>query len=305
MPAYNAERYLEEAVRSVLNQTYTDFELIVTDDGSTDGTLDILRQFAQEDARLVIDSRPNTGYLVALNEMLARAQGEYIARMDADDIAMADRFERQVAYLDAHEDVVCLGTAVAIIDEKDRVFGECYTEGMTDDEVQRRLLAGRTSICHPTAMYRRDVVMQLGGYHPEYYAAEDLDLWLRLAEVGKLAVLPDILLHYRDHAGSVSTKQHDQQLANMRAACMAACTRRGVAVAFVNRGWRATTEYDAALQRGWAWAARRERWLTMGYAFKAIGLAPLKMGGWKLVCRALLGWWRPPSRRSVANDDDQ
>ncbi len=116
MPIYNAELTLAEAVESILAQTFTDFELIVVDDGSTDGSLQMLQKFAHRDTRIRIISRPNTGIAGALNEAMDAARGEFLARMDADDISLPARFEKQVAFLQEHPDVVLLGSRVMLVE---------------------------------------------------------------------------------------------------------------------------------------------------------------------------------------------
>src|SRR5215204_6221112 len=116
MPAYNAKRYVAQTIRSVLAQTFGDFEFIIVDDGSTDGTLPILQRVANEDARLVVISRPNTGIVAALNDGIAKARGEFLARMDADDVCLPERFAKQVLYLREHPECVGVGTFVETID---------------------------------------------------------------------------------------------------------------------------------------------------------------------------------------------
>src|SRR5213082_3006291 len=123
MPVYNAQRYLPAAVESILGQTFRDFEFIIIDDGSTDRSGEILRKFAAEDPRIKLISRPNTGYVVALNEALSCASGEFVARMDADDISLPTRFERQVAYLREHTDCVLVGTNVITMDSDGAMIG--------------------------------------------------------------------------------------------------------------------------------------------------------------------------------------
>ena len=113
---YNVARYVRAAVSSIISQTFTDFELIIIDDGSTDGSLTILKEMAAGDARIRLISRANTGYVVALNEGLALARGEFIARMDADDISLPARFDKQVAYLRHNPDCVLLGSSVMHMD---------------------------------------------------------------------------------------------------------------------------------------------------------------------------------------------
>src|SRR5512135_1833139 len=116
MPVYNAERYIARAVESILGQTFGDFEFLILDDGSTDGSLEILRRYANHDPRIRLTSRPNKGLPPSLNELVDQARGEFIARMDADDVALPERFARQVEYLRAHPDCVLVGSRVQLVD---------------------------------------------------------------------------------------------------------------------------------------------------------------------------------------------
>ena len=193
MPVYNSEKYVAKAVASILAQTFEDFEFLIVDDGSTDASRAILQEYAARDRRIKLTSRPNTGYLVALNEMLRRARGEYIARMDADDVALPERFERQIQYLDDHPECVLLGSRVIIIDPDGDPLRE-MGDALTHEEIDNALMnAMGQLVYHPSVMFRRQVVLDLGGYRPEYYLTEDLDLFLRLAEVGRVANLAEPL----------------------------------------------------------------------------------------------------------------
>jgi glycosyltransferase involved in cell wall biosynthesis len=177
LPVHNCERYVAEAIESILAQTFTDFEFLIVDDGSTDGSLAILQRYAARDQRIQLVSRPNTGYLVALNEMLARARGEYVARMDADDIALPERFDHQIRYLEDHPECVMVGSRVTLIDPDGApimVMGEALTHEEIDNAL---MMAQGQLVYHPVVMFRRQVVLDLGGYRPEYYTTEDLDLF--------------------------------------------------------------------------------------------------------------------------------
>src|SRR5262245_42523683 len=118
MPVYNGVRYLERAVESVLSQTCTDFELIIIDDGSTDDSLAMLRRYEADDSRVRLVSRPNTGYVIALNEMVALARAPFMARMDADDVSLPGRFERQMTYMTEHPECVACGSRIMLIDSE-------------------------------------------------------------------------------------------------------------------------------------------------------------------------------------------
>ena len=168
MPVYNCEKYVAKAVESILTQTFEDFEFLIVDDGSTDSSRAILEQYSARDPRIKLVSRPNTGLLVALNEMVGRARGEYVARMDADDVALPGRFERQVQYLDEHPECVLLGSRVIIIDPDGDPLKE-MGDALTHDEIDDIfMMHGGQIVYHPSVMYRRQVVLDLGCYRPEF-----------------------------------------------------------------------------------------------------------------------------------------
>lgn len=204
VPVYNAASYLSEALESVLMQTFANFELIAVDDGSTDCSLTILRQIAKRDPRLRIVSRPNTGIVGALNDGLAAAKGEFIARMDADDLSLPTRLERQLAYLQAHPACIALGSAVLFTDPRGRPL-KVYSPPLSHAEIESELAGGNGgALIHPTVVFRREPLLRCGAYRQRYNFIEDLDLYVRLLEVGELANLPEVLLHYRQHPRSVN-----------------------------------------------------------------------------------------------------
>jgi len=227
LPVYNAGRYLDAAVGSILSQTFTDLELIVIDDGSTDGSTDTLRAHAARDSRIKLISRENRGLVATLGELIELASGDLLARMDADDIALPERLKTQVAFMEANPLVVCIGGGIILIDEHDHELH--HPPPVTGDaHVQRSALEGRMPICHPAAMFRADAIANVGGYRPEAYPSEDLDLWLRLGEIGHLDNVPQAVLRYRVHEASVSVQHSDRQVAKMREACESAWKRRGI-----------------------------------------------------------------------------
>ena len=204
MPVYNGASYLAEAVESIRAQTFGDFEFIAVDDGSTDGSLPLLQRFAQEDPRLRIVSRPNTGIVGALNDGLAVARGEFVARMDADDIAEPVRFEKQLAVLRADPECVALGSSVVFIDPVGRPL-KAYYPPLDHAAIEEELARGNGgALIHPTVVFRRSALLQCGGYRSHYNYIEDLDLYVRLLDAGRLANLPELLLHYRQHPQSVN-----------------------------------------------------------------------------------------------------
>ena len=221
LPVYNARAFVAEAVRSVLDQTFGDFELVAIDDGSTDGSAEVLSTIA--DPRLRILRQENRGLIATLNRGIAEATGELIARMDADDISLPDRFAKQVAYLDAHPKVVAVGGAAQFF--TDAGPQDFVLRHPNDPAAIRQALAKDSAIVHPTAMIRRDALTGIGGYRRAFVDAEDYDLWLRLAEKHDLANLDDVVLHYRVHAGQVSVRKACQQ-ALSKLGCQAAARLR-------------------------------------------------------------------------------
>jgi glycosyltransferase involved in cell wall biosynthesis len=292
MPVYNAERYVAEAVESILDQTLGDFEFLIVDDGSTDGSRRILERYAARDPRIRLTSRPNTGLVGALNEMLAAAGCEFIARMDSDDAALPDRFERQVAYLRAHPEVVALGTRVLLVDPEGAPLREMF-ELQAHEEIDGAYIAGEMAICHPTVMARAEAMRRVGGYRPEHFPAEDVDLWLRLAEIGRLANLPESLLKYRQHFRSIGNAQRIRQEGAIRIAIADARRRRGLPHDATGEAPASTRPEPTGLEhmRKWAWWA-----LMSGYASTARGYAircwfrrPFSLESWRLLYCALRG----------------
>jgi glycosyltransferase involved in cell wall biosynthesis len=291
MPVYNAERYIAEAVQSILDQTFADFELLVVDDGSTDRSPSILRRFADRDPRVRLVSRENRGISATRNELLSMALGEYVAVMDADDVSLPERLAVEVAYLRAHPDVVCVASQVHVIDELGRFLCDSHP-GMDHDEIQEIALRGTCPLCHSSTMMRREVVAALGGYREGMQPSEDHDLFLRLGEVGRLVGLPDILVKYRNHGRSISVTQQERQGDLSKVASDQACDRRGIARRYVPQGpWRPFDRrslFDFLMQWGWAGFMRGDRRLALIYGAKAARLMPWRADAWRLLACAAL-----------------
>lgn len=208
LPVYNAESFLEDAVLSILQQTFSDFELILIDDGSTDGSKQIVRQLAVRDSRIRLVQRPNKGLIATLNEGIALARSPLIARMDADDIALPHRLERQCTYLKSHPETVAIGSYVQFMDR----CGHTYrTKYLPAGEGLRKAFLWGCPIMHPTVMMRTEAVREAGGYSPEFPSAEDYALWLRLLSLGGIDNIPEVLLSYRVHGSSISHVHAQQQ----------------------------------------------------------------------------------------------
>ncbi|HEV7333480.1 MAG TPA: glycosyltransferase [Flavisolibacter sp.] len=202
LPTYNCEAYVQKSIQSILDQTFTNFELLVIDDASTDRTIQVIQEFTDPRIRL-IRKQKNTGYTDSLNYGIGIAQGDYIARMDADDISIATRLERQVQFLTSNKDVVLCG---------------CWYQEIPTNHVAKLpvshediLVAMLTnnSISHPSVMYRKEFFIrhQLT-YNRDFESAEDYELWTRVIALGKIHNLPEVLLHYRLHEQQVSAQRN-------------------------------------------------------------------------------------------------
>jgi glycosyltransferase involved in cell wall biosynthesis len=291
MPVYNAERYVSQAVESILGQTFRDFELLIVDDGSTDGSQAILERFAAADSRIKLVRQPNQGCLVALNEMVGRSRGELLARMDADDVAMPERFERQVAYLDEHPECVAVGSRVQIIDPDGQPL-TVMTDLLTHEQIDQALLSGNgAAMYHPSVVIRKQALEEVGRYRDEYYLCEDLDLFLRLAEVGRLANLAEPLLRYREHLAKVGQKRVVQQNANARKAVVEAHRRRGLASPAQLPARIDRVRSKGEVYQTWSWWALGSGYLRTARKYAAASLVrtPFSRQSWTLLLCTIRG----------------
>jgi len=210
MPAFNCARYLTAAMESILSQTFREFEFVVVDDGSTDGSSEILDAFAKLDKRVRVLHQQNTGYVIALQNGLRLCTGEFIARMDADDIAMPERIEKQFEHFQRNPGTALVGCEFYDIDENGAILSQGEYPYVTN-RVIRWLLLLCNPMLHPGAMFRRTDILALGGYRQEFYSAEDYELWTRLCTRGTLSNIPMKLMKKRFHAGSVSVQMQEKQ----------------------------------------------------------------------------------------------
>lgn len=205
MSVYSAERYVEQAIRSVLDQTFRDLEMIVIDDGSTDGSIAIVERLAREDARIHFSARPNKGIPATANEMIALARGRYISLMDHDDVMLPECIGTEVAYLDAHPEVVVVGIMDDYIDGEGRTMRRrtSLKHRLTPFTHMRRDLVAFPPhipfVSNPGSMMRADAVRKVGGYREVFRYASDNDLWFRMSEVGEIHRLHGVHLRYRKH----------------------------------------------------------------------------------------------------------
>jgi len=298
LPVYNAEPYLRAAVESVLSQTFVDYELLAFDDGSTDGSLAILREYEAKDSRVRIFSRDNRGLVPTLNELIVLARGRYLARMDADDISRPQRFEKQVMFLDSNPDYVLIGGWVERMSAAGQPIG-VYRSPCSHEKIDADHLRGHLSICHASTMFRPAAVIKAGCYRDEFRDAEDLDLWLRLAEIGRIANLPEVVYQYRMLSSSLSEAEGPMQRNALRRACESAWRRRGIECRFeAVEHWRPGNDKNShhkfALEYGWiSWSHGHKRtWWT--YAREAVRLRPLALSSWQLL---VFGFLKTPHRQ--------
>ncbi|MPZ76995.1 MAG: glycosyltransferase [Deltaproteobacteria bacterium] len=208
MPAYNATAYLDKSVRSILGQTFQDFEFIIINDGSTDTTTAILKRYAELDDRIRLYDQENQGMISALNRGCRLARGRYIARMDADDVSFPRRFEKQLEYMERHPQIGILGTWIYNVDENGAVRGTWCPP--TDPKILKWTNFFGVCVSHSTVLMRRQVIEKLGFYRPDAVHAEDVDLWLRACAITEFGNIPEPLSNYRVWTGS--THQRSLQL---------------------------------------------------------------------------------------------
>lgn len=197
MSVYNAEKYLEKAIESILTQSYDNLEFIIINDKSNDNSADIISKYADQDQRIkYIENERNQGLTYSLNKGLELAKGEYIARMDADDISTSDRLEKQVDYLKKNKEISLIGTSAYNIDENGKVIDERNVPLEYEDIKKNINLVN--PIIHPSVMFRKDDILAIGGYNEEFIKVQDYELWFRIIANGlKAENLSDRLLYYR------------------------------------------------------------------------------------------------------------
>ncbi len=204
MPVYNGEKYLREAIDSILSQTYRNFEFLIIDDGSEDRSVEIINSY--NDKRIILEkNEKNIGLELTLNKGIRLAHGDYIARMDCDDISLSHRLERQVRFMDSHPEVAVCGARAEIFGGQSGLF----TFPLTHEEIRCRLLFSCV-ILHPTVLLRRGFLLDNHIFYDtsqRYKTAEDYELWFRISPIGRLANLDDTLLQRRVHDSSIGSTQ--------------------------------------------------------------------------------------------------
>lgn len=212
MPVHNCEKYVVEAIESVLNQTYGNFEFIIIDDGSNDNTSQIIKEYKKKDGRIrILRNEQNIGVVKSLNIGLRESIGEYIARIDADDIWLPEKLEKQITYLEKNNDLGMLATsklninADGTIREKDK-----YPETHSYKNIRNNILK-RNIFCHSSVIFRKDVFKKVGYYDETFINSEDYEYWMRIIAATKVEMLEETLVYYRISTDAISYRRLKQQ----------------------------------------------------------------------------------------------
>lgn len=290
MPAFNAARYIREAVESILAQTFTDFELLIIDDGSTDRTAKVVRKLAARDSRIQFRSRENRGVSATRNELLEWARGEYVAWMDADDISLPERLETQVAFLDSRPQVVAVGCFIQRLNPTGDL-GDCWERPVSHEEIDSRLLRGDGSaLVFGASMMRLSETRSVGQIREELRCGEDWELLLRLAELGELGNVPEVLYYYRISFDGIVLTTPDSHASAKYAILEEVWRRRGIEGSPPRQNWKHQASLAHKME-AWFWHALRNhnRYGAMRLAIRWIQLRPWSIRSYKLLYFALRG----------------
>ncbi len=210
MPVYNGEKYIYEAISSILNQTFTNFEFLIINDGSTDTSIEIIKSF--KDPRIcLVSNKKNLGLISTLNKGLDLAKGEYIARMDCDDISLSERLDRQVQFMDMHPEVGVCGTWFMYMQT-----GQIIAHSISHEKIASYLFLN-SPLAHSTVMIRTSVIRKTKFYYDlNYKHLEDYELWVRLSKDTRIINIPELLLKYRLHSEQICQKYSKIQFTNLK-----------------------------------------------------------------------------------------
>lgn len=217
MATYNASKFVAPAIESILNQTFQEFELIVVDDGSTDSTLEIITRYSKQDNRVRVVQIEHGGPSRARNTAINEAKYPWIAVMDADDIALPQRLEKQISAAKANPQVVAWGASVHHMSSNGTILSVSRLGPRNEEEFYKIRKDGRVvNLNHPTALFKKEVLLKVGGYNPQFQAAQDLELLDRIAAYGPILATEEPLVLYRVHSQSISMQRFFLQRLSMR-----------------------------------------------------------------------------------------
>ena len=284
MPCFNSADFVAESIESILSQTFTDFELILIDDGSTDATLGILKQYAAKDNRIVVIEKEHTGSADSRNWGIRASQGGWIAILDSDDIALPTRLEQQLAYVSKKPELVMLGSDFIPMGSSVYIIKKHHYPSKHYDLV-KRLQRSMSFPPHSSFIYRTEIVKRIGGFNPRYVPSEDTDLYLRLAEQGRIAYMNKPLVKIRKHSNNISIGREETQVLHALAAVVCHFLRNkntpDPSACGKDEDWRAFVEWIAlrAEQQELFERRRTRSQLTLRYFSSGYRL----IGAWRLM----------------------
>ena len=290
MSAYNSEKFISQAIESILNQSFSDFELVVINDGSTDKTKKILENYKKEDKRIKVYHQNNLGIAKTRNRLIEAASAPYISWMDSDDISLATRLELQFSLLESAPEIVALGTGTELIDEDGAPI--CFWPApKTHEEIDSWHMSGRGgAIIFSSSTMRKKTLIDVGGFDENLTGAEDLSLFLKLAEVGELRNLNNTLLLYRQHIRSISHTHKEKIRSDTEKVIRAAEDRRGVVHKPLGFSDLVPKNSDTYTKWGW-WALKgKNKKTARKYAYKSVKANPWTIDSWKLLACAIRGY---------------
>lgn len=296
MPVYNTEKYIDQAIESVLNQTFKDFELLLLNDGSSDNSLARLEHYARLDKRCRVFSSENQGIVATRNKGVQFARGDILINMDSDDICAPNRFQVQVDYLNNHPNCVAVGSKVLLIDSDGMpIMHAC--DLLNHIEIDSANMSGNgLFMCNPSVAMRKSKVNEVGGYVSKYEHAEDLDLFLKMAEIGEVANINQTLLHYRQHAESVGYAKRASQIMAITACVIESHQRRKLELPeklrVIQNELEPYTPKLFDIHSKWAWWAIGAGNVATArkHAFKAFLLQPFNIKNLRLYAVVLRGY---------------
>jgi glycosyltransferase involved in cell wall biosynthesis len=288
MPLYNKQEYVAAAIRSVLTQTFTRFELIIIDDGSTDRSAQIAEQMCRDDSRVRIIRQANAGVAKVRHRGLTEARGEFVANLDPDDIALPGWLAAEYEYLREHPECVLVGCRQLRICPMGLDLGESQPPAL-HEEIERILLSGRGDALGQTcSMMRRSVALEAGSYNTSGNYDDDLDLFLRMALRGRLANLQDVHVRYRQHAGSLTHSRKPEQMEHLLRVLQNAHSDRGIIIPWEALEAKITPfvpEPPDEYYRDWTWNALKHQQYRIAwfYILRSIASRPVSIANWHML----------------------